>query len=143
MVAVTRIEQVSQEPESCIIAFILNGNVFEQHEEIESSSPAWQASIITTILMLRLSGRGDSNARPPRPERGALPTALLPVIWWQCGVRTHVNWCHKPAPEPLGQLSRGPGRIRTTNAMPFKHPLYHWSYRSIIVARVRVERTLS
>ena len=26
-VAVTRIEQVSQEPESCIIAFILNGNV--------------------------------------------------------------------------------------------------------------------
>ena len=24
-----------------------------------------------------LSRRGDSNARPPRPERGALPTALL------------------------------------------------------------------
>ena len=27
-VAVTRIEQVSQEPESCIIAFILNGNIY-------------------------------------------------------------------------------------------------------------------
>ena len=26
-----------------------------------------------------LSRRGDSNARPPRPERGALPTALLLV----------------------------------------------------------------
>ena len=26
-----------------------------------------------------LSSRGDSNARPPRPERGALPTALLLV----------------------------------------------------------------
>ena len=24
-----------------------------------------------------MSRRGDSNARPPRPERGALPTALL------------------------------------------------------------------
>ena len=29
---------------------------------------------IETSLMSR---RGDSNARPPRPERGALPTALL------------------------------------------------------------------
>lgn len=27
-----------------------------------------------------LSRRGDSNARPPRPERGALPTALLLVF---------------------------------------------------------------
>ena len=27
--------------------------------------------------VLFLSRRGDSNARPPRPERGALPTALL------------------------------------------------------------------
>ena len=27
-----------------------------------------------------LSRRGDSNARPPRPERGALPTALLLAI---------------------------------------------------------------
>ncbi len=26
------------------------------------------------------SRRGDSNARPPRPERGALPTALLLVF---------------------------------------------------------------
>ena len=82
--------------------------------------------------MLHLSGRGDSNARPPRPERGALPTALLPVIWWQCGVRTHVNWCHKPAPQPLGQLSRGLRRIRTTNACLFRATLYRWSYQSIV-----------
>lgn len=92
IVAVTWIEQISPEPESGIIAIILNGNVkskdriwllpvrhdltrlvntpqsfqglqpadlkafvyaFEQHEEIESSSPAWRASILTTILMLR------------------------------------------------------------------------------------------
>ena len=26
-----------------------------------------------------MSGRGDSNARPLRPERSALPTALLPA----------------------------------------------------------------
>ena len=30
--------------------------------------------------VLLLSRRGDSNARPPRPERGALPTALLLVF---------------------------------------------------------------
>ena len=29
---------------------------------------------------LYVSGKGDSNPRPPRPERGALPTALLPVM---------------------------------------------------------------
>ena len=28
-------------------------------------------------MMTLLSRRGDSNTRPPRPERGALPTALL------------------------------------------------------------------
>ena len=30
--------------------------------------------------IFKKSGRGDSNARPLRPERSALPTALLPVI---------------------------------------------------------------
>ena len=30
-----------------------------------------------------MSRRGDSNARPPRPERGALPTALLLAISMQ------------------------------------------------------------
>ncbi len=31
-------------------------------------------------LVVEKSERGDSNARPPRPERGALPTALLSVF---------------------------------------------------------------
>ena len=31
------------------------------------------------FLLKYMSGRGDSNARPLRPERSALPTALLPV----------------------------------------------------------------
>ncbi len=29
---------------------------------------------------IKKSGKGDSNPRPQRPERCALPTALLPVI---------------------------------------------------------------
>ncbi len=32
---------------------------------------------IKNISVLTLSERGDSNARPLRPERSALPTALL------------------------------------------------------------------
>ena len=40
--------------------------------------------------VLLLSRRGDSNARPPRPERGALPTALLLVLW--CNILT--TECH-------------------------------------------------
>ena len=32
---------------------------------------------VSTMLLPILSERGDSNARPLRPERSALPTALL------------------------------------------------------------------
>ena len=31
-------------------------------------------------LLVIWSGRLDSNQRPPRPERGALPTALRPDV---------------------------------------------------------------
>ena len=31
-------------------------------------------------FLMNWSGRLDSNQRPPRPERGALPTALRPDI---------------------------------------------------------------
>ena len=34
-------------------------------------------SFFTLHSSLNKSERGDSNSRPPRPERGTLPTALL------------------------------------------------------------------
>ena len=43
-------------------------------ENTGASSPRNKKDGRMTIL---LSRRGDSNTRPPRPERGALPTALL------------------------------------------------------------------
>ena len=53
---------------------------------------------VTAILLIShlMSRRGDSNARPPRPERGALPTALLLVM---CRFPSHLSvaavgfWC--------------------------------------------------
>ena len=33
-----------------------------------------------TVSFASVSGLGDSNARPLRPERSALPTALNPVL---------------------------------------------------------------
>ena len=40
--------------------------------------------LLKSPLPLILSERGDSNARPLRPERSALPTALLSVV---CGCK--------------------------------------------------------
>ena len=39
--------------------------------------------MIYTNLRLNRSGLGDSNARPLRPERSALPTALNPDLQMQ------------------------------------------------------------
>ena len=36
--------------------------------------------LFVIALYLILSGQQDSNLRPPRPERGALPTALYPEL---------------------------------------------------------------
>ena len=55
-------------------------------------SPVWIATTHVLALqellmtskfiqfLMNWSGRLDSNQRPPRPERGALPTALRPDI---------------------------------------------------------------
>ena len=44
-------------------------------------------------LLFVLSGWEDSNFRPPRPERGALPTVLHPEaasLWRKCGAKVMI-----------------------------------------------------
>ena len=44
---------------------------------IDLFNPIILNTLKAPLMVPLMSRRGDSNARPPRPERGALPTALL------------------------------------------------------------------
>ena len=90
MVAVTRIEQVSQEPESCIIAFILNGSVermtgFKPANLLHGKQTLYQLSYIR-----EWSGRPESNRHTPTPEAGEINHSSTSRYGWQYGIRTHV-----------------------------------------------------
>ena len=59
-------------------------------------------------LLFIVSDRGDSNARPPRPERGALPTALLSVSF--CSARKFTFPLLRPLKGWKACLSASPRR---------------------------------